>query len=75
MRSFVKIKSSRIGEITLLFNDIGKSRPCREFFTSQICVLTLLTKIKLSRRFPNLQDTENTFFKGFPLEAKNAPKN
>ena len=38
MRSFVKIKSSRIGEITLSFNDISKLRPCRELLTSQICV-------------------------------------
>ena len=48
MRSFVKIKSSRIGEITLSFSDIhnvGKSHPCREFVTSKICVLTLIAKI------------------------------
>ena len=31
MRSFVKIKSLRNGEITLLFTYIGKSGPCREF--------------------------------------------
>ena len=31
MQSFVKIKSSQIGEITLSFTDIGKSRPSREF--------------------------------------------
>ena len=55
MRSFLKIKSSRIGEITLSFSDIGKSRPCREFSMSQICVLTLFAKIKFSRKFPNLQ--------------------
>ena len=29
--TFVKIKSSQIGEITLSFTYIGKSRPCREF--------------------------------------------
>ena len=28
MRSFVKIESSRIGEIIRSFTDIGKSRPC-----------------------------------------------
>ena len=28
MRSFVKIKSSQIGYITLSFIDIGESRPC-----------------------------------------------
>ena len=36
MRCSAKIKSSRIGEITLSFTDIGKSRPCREFSTSQM---------------------------------------
>ena len=45
MRSFVKIKSSRIGEISLPFTDISKSRPCHEFSTLQICILTLLAKI------------------------------
>ena len=55
MRSFVKMKSSRIGEITIPFTDIGKSRPCREFLTSQICVLMLFAKIKCSGKFPNLQ--------------------
>ena len=35
-----------IGKITLPFTDIGKSRPCHNFLTSQICVLT--------RTFPNL---------------------
>ena len=49
MRSFVKIKSSPNGEITLSFTDISKSCPNRNFFTSQICLLTLLAK------FPNLQ--------------------
>ena len=59
MRSFVKMKSSRIGEITIPFTDIGKSRPCREFLTSQICVLTLFANIKCSRKFPNLQYIAN----------------
>ena len=31
MRSFVKIKSSRNGEIILSVTDIGKSCPCCEF--------------------------------------------
>ena len=44
MRSFVKIKSSRIGEITLLFTDIGTLRPCHEFSALKICVLTLFAK-------------------------------
>ena len=43
-RSFVKIKSSRTGEIILSFTDIGKSRSCCEISTSQICVLTLFAK-------------------------------
>ena len=55
MRSFVKTKLSRIGKITLSFADIGKSRPCRELSTSQICVLTLFAKIKFSQKFSNLQ--------------------
>ena len=55
MRSFTKIKSSRIGEITLSFTDMGKSHPCIEFLTSQIRVLMLFTKITLSRKFSNLQ--------------------
>ena len=55
MRSLVKIKSSRIGEITLPLTDMGKSRPCRDFLTSKICGLTLFVNIKLSRKFPTLK--------------------
>ena len=55
MRSFLKIKSSRNGEITLSFTDIGKSCPSRKFFMSQIGLLTLFAKIKFSQKFPNLQ--------------------
>ena len=55
MRSFVKIKSSRNGEITLSFTDLGKSYHSREFLTSQICLVTLFAKIKFSRKFPDLQ--------------------
>ena len=55
MRSFVKIKSSRNDEIYLSFTDIGKSCPSREFYTSQICLLTPFAKIKFSRKFPDLQ--------------------
>ena len=55
MRSLVKIKSSRIGEITLPLTDVGKSRPCHDFLTSKICVLTLFVNIKLSRKFPTLK--------------------
>ena len=35
-------------EITLALTDIGKSYPSREFFTSQICLLTLFAKIKFA---------------------------
>ena len=41
MRSFVKIKSSRNGGITLSFTDEGKS--CQSLIsTPQICLLTLM---------------------------------
>ena len=36
MRSFVKIKSSRNGEITLSFTDIGKSCPSRDFYVANM---------------------------------------
>ena len=51
MRIFVKIIHSRIGEITLSFTDIVN----HALVSSQICVLTLFTKIKFSQKFPNLQ--------------------
>ena len=50
MLCFVKIKSSRIGEITLSFTDIGKSRACREFSTLKIYVLALLFYVQ-TRKF------------------------
>ena len=50
----LKIKPSRNSEITLSFTDGGKSCPCREFLTLQICLLTLFAKTKFSRKFPNL---------------------
>ena len=55
MRSFVKIKSSRYGEITFSFTDLSKSCPSHESFTPQIRLLTLFAKIKHSRKLPNLQ--------------------
>ena len=55
MRSFVKIKPSRNGKITLSFIDKGKSCLICVFFTSLICLLMLFAKIKFSRKFPNLQ--------------------
>ena len=45
MRSFMKKKSSRNGEIILLFIDIGKSCHSCEYLTSQICLLMPFTKI------------------------------
>ena len=57
MRSFVKIKPSRNGVITLSFTNTVKSCSSREYFTSQICLLTLFAKIKFSRKSPNLQLT------------------
>ena len=38
MRSFVKIKSSRNGKITLSFVNMTKSCPSREFIMLQICL-------------------------------------
>ena len=45
MQSFVKIKPSRNGKITISFIDIGKSCLSHEFFTSPICLLVLFSKI------------------------------
>ena len=58
MQSFVKIKPSQNGEITLSFTNIGKSCPSREFLMSQMCLLTLFTKTKLLRIFLSLQYTQ-----------------
>ena len=55
MRSFVKIKPSPNGKITLSIIDIGKPCFSHKFFTSLICLLMLFAKIKFSRKFPNLQ--------------------
>ena len=44
------------GEITLLLSDIGKSCLSFKFLTSQICLLRLFANIKLSVKFPNLQN-------------------
>ena len=52
---FVKIKSSRNSEITLSFTNAGKSCLSLVFLVSQICLLTIFAKIKLSRKFPDLQ--------------------
>ena len=55
LRSFMKIKLSRNGEIRLLFTYEGKSCPSRKFLTWQMCLLTLFASIKCSRKLPNLQ--------------------
>ena len=55
LRSFVKIKSLRNVEISLSFADLGKSCPSRETLTSQLFLVTLFAKIKLSRKFLDLQ--------------------
>ena len=44
MQSFVKIKSSWNGEITLLFTNIGKSCPSCKFLSTQICLKSLFMK-------------------------------
>ena len=36
MRSFVKIKPSRMGDITLSITDIGKSSPLRDFYVANV---------------------------------------
>ena len=52
MRSFVKIKPSQNGKITLSFTDIRISCPSGEFLMLQICLNMLFAKIKFSRKFP-----------------------
>ena len=47
MRSFVKIKCSQNGEITLSFTDIVKSCSSCKCLGSQICYLTLFPKNKI----------------------------
>ena len=48
MQSFVKIKSSGNGEITLSFTDIGKSYQSCEYLMSQLCLLTISATIIFS---------------------------
>ena len=55
VRSFVKIKSSQKDEITLSTTDIGESYSSREIFQSKVCLLTRVTKLKFSRKFPDSQ--------------------
>ena len=55
MRSSVKIKSSRNGEITMSFNEKEKSCTNREYLASQICIFTLFAKIIFSQKNAALQ--------------------
>ena len=55
MRSFVKIKPSRIDDITLSFTDIFKSCPVRDFFYVANVSFHAIRENKFSRKFPNLQ--------------------
>ena len=48
MRSFVKIKHSRIGDITLSFTDIGKSCHVCDFYVANVSFNAI-------RKFPNVQ--------------------
>ena len=47
MRSFVKIKSSRNGEIILSFTDIGTCKPChsRDFYVTNMFLTLFANKI------------------------------
>ena len=47
VRSFAKIKPSRIGEITLLFTDIGKSRTCHKFSIIENMCFNAIRKNKI----------------------------
>ena len=49
MPSFVKIKSSRNGEITLSFTDVGKSYPSREFLKWEKCLLTAINAMRQNK--------------------------
>ena len=68
MRSFVKIKPSRIGNITRSFTDIGKSCTVRDFFYvasvsfNSICENKILTKISefTAHVNPDLSCFQNT---------------
>ena len=55
MRSFVKIKPSWNGKITLSFIDIGQFCLNHELFISLMCLLMQFMKIKFSQKFPDLQ--------------------
>ena len=51
MRSSVKIKPSRKGQIILSFTDVGKSCHSRKIFKWQICLLTLFAEKNSRKNF------------------------
>ena len=51
----VSRKSSRNGDITLSFPDLGKSCPSHKFLTLQISLLTPFAKNKVVTKFPDLK--------------------
>ena len=54
--AYAKLGENKILQrITLPFTNIGKSCPSGNFLSSQICLKSLFAKIKLSRKFPDLQ--------------------
>ena len=67
---FVKIKPSRNGEISLLFTDIGKSCPSREFLMSQVCILTVFAKIKFPRKLNSRENFRIYSNKGFKVQPR-----
>ena len=59
MQSFVKIKSSQNGEITLLITDIGKSCSSREFLSRKFVLFVLLLYVP-SQQLWSLRDGQLT---------------
>ena len=46
MRSFMKIKTSQNGQVTLSFTYVGKSCPSHEFLTRKMSLLTIFAEFK-----------------------------
>ena len=80
MRSFVKIKHSRNGEITLSLTGVGKSCKRHDFLTWQICLFTLLIREnEILAKISELQHLchlfvsvyfKKTFCSGFIIETR-----
>ena len=49
------LKSSQKGEITISTTEIIESCPSHEIFRSKVCLGTSFSKLKFSRKFPDLQ--------------------